>query len=174
MANATRKRPRTASIKPETVFTMISFLEELPEKEKEDLSLREAIGQMQEAIKDTLSRGYSYEDVAKMLSDKGIKISALTLKNYAPSGKRQAAKPKAKRGRKPATEAAANNGAAPSEKAGQESSKKASKPRGGRTKTAAKASTPSEPTVKVTRGRKPSAPKAETKTAPRKRRQSKA
>ncbi|QZZ19091.1 hypothetical protein J5X98_16910 [Leptothermofonsia sichuanensis E412] len=102
MALSTRKRPRASLVKQETVGHAISFLEDLPEKTKEELSLREAVGQMQEQIKAALDKGYNYEEIAKMLSEKGIKISALTLKNYAPSGRRQSAKAKAKRPRKTA------------------------------------------------------------------------
>jgi hypothetical protein len=102
MALSTRKRPRASLVKQETVGHAISFLEELPEKTKEDLSLREAVGQMQEQIKAALDKGYNYDEIAKLLSEKGIRISALTLKNYAPSGRRQAGKGKAKRPRKTA------------------------------------------------------------------------
>ena len=177
MATTTRKRPRTAAIKPEAVSTTIAFLEGLPEKEKEDLSLREAIGQMQETIKTALARGYSYEDVAKMLSEKGIKISALTLKNYAPSGRRQSSKTKSKRGRKSVAEIAASNGTTESEPAASKSApSKARKTTSRSTKTRgqAKADTKSETTVKPTRRRKATTPTAETQPATRKRRQAKA
>lgn len=106
-ASANRQRPKASIVKQETVGHAISFLEELPEKRKEELSLREAVDQMQDQIRAALAKGYNYNDIAKMLSDKGIKISALTLKNYAPSGRRQASKAKARRPRKSSSNAAA-------------------------------------------------------------------
>ena len=106
MVVATRKRSRSSLVKQENIGHAIALLQDLPEKPKEDLSLREAIVQMQEAIRATLAKGYSYDEIAKMLSDRGIKISALTLKNYAPSGKRQASKTKKRQTRKSAADAA--------------------------------------------------------------------
>jgi hypothetical protein len=100
MVNTTRKRPRATIVNQDLVGQASAFLQELPEKQKESMSLREAVEQMQEPLKAALAKGYSYEDLAKMLLGKGIKISALTLKNYVPSGKRQAAKTKAKRSKK--------------------------------------------------------------------------
>lgn len=100
MATATRKRPRATAVNQELVGQASAFLQVLPEKQKEDLFLREAVNQMQDSLKAALAKGYNYEDLAKMLSEKGIKISALTLKNYVPSGKRQTAKTKAKRVKK--------------------------------------------------------------------------
>ncbi len=174
MASTTRKRPRTASIKPEAVSTAIAFLEGLPEKEKEDLSLREAIGQMQDTIKSALARGYTYDDVAKLLSEKGIKISALTLKNYAPSGKRQATKSTTKRGRKPAAKLApSERTSTPAEPSKATKPKATSTQRSRQTKSAAKADTSSGTTVKATQGRKSPSSKAAPKTSTRKRKQSK-
>lgn len=106
MATATRKRPRATAVNQELVGQASAFLQDLPEKQKEDLSLRQAVQQMQEPLKAALAKGYSYEDLAKMLAGKGINISALTLKNYIPSGKRQTAKTKAKRVKKSVGEAA--------------------------------------------------------------------
>jgi hypothetical protein len=106
MAVTTGKRPRATLVKQDTVNQVSTFLTKLPEKVKEDLSLKEAVEQMQDSIKEVLSKGYSYADVAKMLSEKGVKISALTLKNYVPSGKRQAAKAKAARAPKAAAKTA--------------------------------------------------------------------
>jgi hypothetical protein len=85
-------RSKADSVKHKTIEHTVSFLTKLPEKPKEDLSLREAIKQLQVQLKDALKKGYSYPDLAEMLTDQGIKISALTLKNYLPSGKRQATK----------------------------------------------------------------------------------
>ncbi len=155
MATATRRSSRATSVKPESVSAAIAFLDELPAKQKEDLSLREAIGQMQDTIKAALNRGYSYEDVAQMLSEQGIQISALTLKNYAPSGRRQTTKMKTRRGRKSAAEAASNGSAAEETS---ETAAEAPKRRGRRPKAAAASEAPAaETTAKPRRGRKPAA-----------------
>ncbi len=99
MAPATRK-PRATIVNRELVGQAKTLLQELPEKPKEDLSLREAVDHLQEEIKAAMARGYNYEDIAKLLSQQGIKISTLTLKNYVPSGKRQLTKTKTKRTKK--------------------------------------------------------------------------
>jgi hypothetical protein len=94
MVVATR-RSKSVTIQPKIVTTASSFLEELPAKPKENFSLREAVDQLRDPLKTALGKGYSYQDLALMLRDQGIEISASTLKNYVPSGKRQASKAKA-------------------------------------------------------------------------------
>ncbi|GAB4326363.1 MAG: hypothetical protein OHK0047_11720 [Leptolyngbyaceae cyanobacterium] len=96
MAATPGKRSKATLVKKEMVEEANSFLQDLPEKQKEDLSLKEAVNKLREPIQEALAKGYSYPDLAKMLSEKGIKISALTLKNYAPSGRKQSSKAKAK------------------------------------------------------------------------------
>jgi transposase len=88
MSLAPRKRTRATTVSPDSVEQATVFLQELPEKPKEDLSLREAVGQMQDSLKAALAKGYSYDELAKILAEQGIQISAFTLKNYVPSGKR--------------------------------------------------------------------------------------
>lgn len=104
MAVATR-RSKSVTIQPTIVTTASSFLEELPAKPKENFSLREAVDQLRDPLKSALGKGYSYQDLALMLRDQGIEISASTLKNYVPSGKRQASKAKAAATAKPAPQA---------------------------------------------------------------------
>lgn len=94
MAEQTEKRTKAVAVKQASIESTSAFLESLPEKPKEDLSLREAIDQLREPLKAALSRGYTYAELAEMLTEKGIKISAFTLKNYVPSGKRRANKEK--------------------------------------------------------------------------------
>lgn len=100
MSLAPRKRTRATTVSPEAVDQAATFLEELPDKPKEDLSLREAVGQMQDSLKAALAKGYSYEELAKMLGNQGIQISAFTLKNYVPSGKRSVTKGKPRKSKK--------------------------------------------------------------------------
>jgi hypothetical protein len=90
MAVATGKRPKAAVVKQEAIDNTSAFLQSLPDKPKEDMSLREAIEQMREPLRAALLKGYTYQELAAMLSDQGIKISAFTLKNYVPSGRRRA------------------------------------------------------------------------------------
>lgn len=90
----TTRRSKSMTIQPTIVTTASSFLEDLPAKPKENFSLREAVDQLRDPLKAALSKGYSYQDLALMLHDQGIEISASTLKNYVPSGKRQVSKTK--------------------------------------------------------------------------------
>jgi hypothetical protein len=92
---ATTRRSKSMTIQPTIVTTASSFLEDLPAKPKENFSLREAVDQLRDPLKTALSKGYSYQDLASMLHEQGIEISASTLKNYVPSGKRQVSKTKA-------------------------------------------------------------------------------
>jgi hypothetical protein len=94
MTEVTQKRSKTAAVKQSSIGNTSAFLESLPEKPKEELSLKEAIDQLREPLRAALSRGYTYAELAEMLTEKGIKISAFTLKNYVPSGKRRANKEK--------------------------------------------------------------------------------
>lgn len=95
MAQSTGKRPRATLVKQDVVQQARKFLESLPEKTKDDFSVREAVDHLREELQAALARGYSYQDLAQILNGKGIKITVSTLKNYIPSGKRQATKEKA-------------------------------------------------------------------------------
>ncbi|WP_421654640.1 hypothetical protein [Leptothermofonsia sp. ETS-13] len=195
MAATTRKRPKSTLVKQETVGHAIAFLQDLPEKTKEDLSLREAVEQMREPIRAALAKGYSYDDVAKMLSDKGIKISALTLKNYAPSGRRQAGKTTTRRPRRSTKSAAADQSSSSNNAKGEDDSEAKSsaittpeltetatngvepaptKPRRGRRKSVAADAQPESTTrAGLTRTRKSSSEKPTASTTTRRRRRSK-
>lgn len=94
MAIAPGKRPKAVIVTKDAVGQASVYLEQLPDKPKQNFSLREAVDQLRSQIQATLAKGYSYDDVAIMLKGKGIKISASTLKNYVPSGKRQTSKEK--------------------------------------------------------------------------------
>jgi hypothetical protein len=96
MATATRSSSSTTGVNSTAVEQVRTALEALPEKPKVELSLREAVEQMQESLKAALERGYRYEELAKLLSEQGIHVSALTLRQYLRSGKEQTTKPKRK------------------------------------------------------------------------------
>ncbi len=167
MATATSKRPKAASVKHASLEQTGAFLQALPEKTKEELSLKEAIAQLQEPIRAALVKGYSYQELAAMLAEKGIHISAFTLKNYVPSGKRRSSKEQAvaKRASRPGRKAKDQQSAvvdmsakAPRSTAGKTARSKASTPsdstsaskpaRGRKTTTAAKTKADTGATVK--------------------------
>ncbi|HEY9631595.1 MAG TPA: hypothetical protein V6C84_30250 [Coleofasciculaceae cyanobacterium] len=82
MTTATLKRARAGNV-PQTALDQVgSLLQDLPEKTKEQISLREAVSQLQDLIKAALAKGYSYEDVAALLAEVAIVISPATLKRY--------------------------------------------------------------------------------------------
>ncbi|WP_196523866.1 hypothetical protein [Nostoc commune] len=62
--------------------TTLGKLEELEEKAKEELSLRESIYFLREQLQSALKKGYSYQDLSKLLEKQEIKVSAATLKQY--------------------------------------------------------------------------------------------
>jgi hypothetical protein len=92
MRVVTTRRPKTIFVKKGSVDQAGSFLDTLPEKPKEEFSLRAAAHYLREPIRAALAKGYTYEEVAALLAEHGIAISASTLKNYVPSGKRQSSK----------------------------------------------------------------------------------
>ncbi len=98
MAVATSRRSRAVNVSREAVDQVGVLLQQLPEKPKEAVSLQEAVNQLQEEIRLALSKGYSYAELAPLLGEQGIAISANTLKRYVSIGRG-----KAGRGRKPST-----------------------------------------------------------------------
>ncbi|MBD2091832.1 hypothetical protein H6F67_18475 [Microcoleus sp. FACHB-1515] len=72
----------TQKIKVKTIEKAIETLAAVPEKPKEEVSLREAIEFMKETLVQLLDRGYSYEEIAEMLKESEIQISGATLKQY--------------------------------------------------------------------------------------------
>jgi hypothetical protein len=101
MATAARKGTKTASVSKVSLDQVGSFLQDLPEKTKDQLSLREAVDQLYGEIKAALAKGYSYDDIAKLLADQKIAISALTLKRYVFLSGSQTAKAKASAQKQP-------------------------------------------------------------------------
>lgn len=64
-------------------------LKDLPIKEAEELTLREAVAEMYTEIQDVLKRGYSLDEVAAILTQNGIEIKGTTLKQYISVIKKQ-------------------------------------------------------------------------------------
>lgn len=57
-------------------------LEQLEQKPKEELSVRESIYFLRDKLKTALKKGYSYQDLSEILAEQEILISAATLKQY--------------------------------------------------------------------------------------------
>jgi hypothetical protein len=86
---AANRRPKAILVKKESVDQANSFLGTLPEKTREEFSLREAVNRLQQPIRNALAKGYSYEEIAGILAEQGVTISSSTLKNYVPAGGRR-------------------------------------------------------------------------------------
>jgi hypothetical protein len=80
-----RTRRRAASskkISQENIQDVVSSLQNLPAREMDVPSLREAVALLQDPINTALDRGYSYEEVTEVLQNQGIKVSVSSLKRY--------------------------------------------------------------------------------------------
>ena len=77
------------STKLETVDELKKELLELTPKPKQELTLRDTVFCLQEELSRALKLGYSYEDLVKLLKNKGVEISTETLKNYLGEAKRK-------------------------------------------------------------------------------------
>ncbi|OLP18294.1 hypothetical protein BST81_11555 [Leptolyngbya sp. 'hensonii'] len=87
MPTVTRSKSR--AVHRSTLEQVESFLRNLPKKEKDHLPIVEAINQVAPSIRAALAKGYSYVEVASLLSEQlGLSVSAWSLRRYVPSGKR--------------------------------------------------------------------------------------
>jgi hypothetical protein len=100
MPNRVPARP----IKKSTIEENRERLLNAPVKEKEDFSLQEAIHDMATEIEQILARGYSYEEIATMLSDGGIDIKPTTLRQYLAQVPKVTSKAKSKKSPKVKTD----------------------------------------------------------------------
>ena len=69
-------------VKVTVIKTAIEKLKSVPDKPKDELTLRESIELMRPTIKQVLDKGYSYDEVATMLKEAGIQIGGATVKQY--------------------------------------------------------------------------------------------
>jgi hypothetical protein len=172
MAVATSRRSRAVNVSREAVDQVGVLLQQLPEKPKEAVSLQEAVNQLQEEIRLALSKGYSYAELAPLLGEQGIAISANTLKRYVSIGRG-----KTGRGRKPSTngrrkKATAETDADSSYGADEEEAPQPTVRRGGRKPKAETAEAAAEAPAKAPRAKRTSAaakPAAATRTTSRRR-----
>lgn len=82
MATSRKRSSGSTPISKTAIDQATSVLKDLPEKEKDTLSLRDAVELLHESILDSLSKGYNHEEVAAMLTQKGVPINAPSLKYY--------------------------------------------------------------------------------------------
>ncbi|WP_416672423.1 hypothetical protein [Egbenema bharatensis] len=95
MARTRKRSSASASVSQSAIETTRSTLNELETKPKENLSLREAIGELHESITDALNRGYSYEEVVEILATQGVTITVASLKRYLAAARKEVSdKPK--------------------------------------------------------------------------------
>lgn len=66
-----------------------------PTKPKQGMTLREVIMKSKPMINKALKRGYTYEEIAAILTDEGISIKGATLKQYLTETKSKRSKPAA-------------------------------------------------------------------------------
>lgn len=105
----TKQRLATATIVTKNALEQAGVsLQELAEKPKASWSLREAVIFLQDAVTTALNRGYSYDEIVKILAANKIPITASSLKRYlsaARQERRESAERKVKQSRKSATTA---------------------------------------------------------------------
>jgi hypothetical protein len=89
MAGTKRRSPTSTLVSKTSIQQASNILGGLPAKPKEIWSLREAIDSLQDQITLALDRGYTYPEISKMLTERGVEISASTLKYYLSSVRRE-------------------------------------------------------------------------------------
>lgn len=82
MAPTKRRSAASAAISQSAIEQVGSTLKNLPEKPKENLSLREVVSELHSAITTALGRGYSYDEVVTILAGQGVEITVASLKRY--------------------------------------------------------------------------------------------
>jgi hypothetical protein len=85
----TRRSPNATLVTKDSIDQASEALQELPEKTKEKLSLREAVDVLRDHITAALDKGYSYDDIAVMLAKQGVSIAPSSLKHYLARSNRQ-------------------------------------------------------------------------------------
>jgi hypothetical protein len=89
MTSTTRRSPNATLVTRPAIEQASKALQNLPEKIKEKLSLREAVDVLRDQITAALDKGYSYEDIAAMLEKQGVSIAPSSLKHYLARSNRQ-------------------------------------------------------------------------------------
>ncbi|QYO68349.1 hypothetical protein [Leptolyngbya sp. 7M] len=106
---ATRNRPKSANVSKTAIDQLGSMLQDLSEKPKAEMSLREAIDELRGPIQSAMAKGYNYEDIVKILAEEGIPTTVTTVKRYIslgnPPRRKSSGKTRAKRSRTASVEA---------------------------------------------------------------------
>lgn len=89
MISTPRRSPNATLVTKTAIDQASEALQNLPEKTKEKLSLREAVDVLRDHITAALDKGYSYEDIAVMLAKQGVSIAPSSLKHYLARSNRQ-------------------------------------------------------------------------------------
>lgn len=89
MATMRRRSSASAAIPKSAIGKVGSALLDLPEKPREKLSLREAVSELHESITAALDRGYSYDEVVKILANQGVDITVASLKRYLAAARKE-------------------------------------------------------------------------------------
>lgn len=89
MAPTTRRSPNATLVTQSAIDEASNALQDLPEKPRDKLSLREAVETLREPIVAALEKGYSYEDITAMLANQGVTIAPSSLKHYLARSNRQ-------------------------------------------------------------------------------------
>lgn len=89
MATTTRRSPNATLVTQSAIDEASNALQDLPEKPKEKLSLREAVETLRDPIVAALEKGYSYDDITVMLANQGVNIAPSSLKHYLARSNRQ-------------------------------------------------------------------------------------
>lgn len=76
-----------------------SVLSEVTPKEREVFELREAIAQLRQDIEGILAKGYSFDEVAELLTSSGVEVKGTSLKQYLTVFRRQDSRKRAGRKR---------------------------------------------------------------------------
>lgn len=66
----------------ETITELRGMLAQLPEKPKRSLTARDAVAALAPEIQAARANGYGLADIAEMLKDRGLTLSASTLGGY--------------------------------------------------------------------------------------------
>jgi hypothetical protein len=172
-ATATRNRPKSANVSKTAIDQLGSLLQDLSEKPKAEMSLREAINELREPIQSAMAKGYNYEDIVKILAEEGIPTTVTTVKRYIslgnPPRRKSSGKTRAKRGRTASTSEADAESPAPrtrrSTKAAESVDAEAPKPRGRRKTAAASAEPPAQTKIKTEPKSKAKGTRAASRTA---------
>ncbi len=67
---------------PDAVAALKQALEALPKRQRRKLSTREAIAEMADTISASLLKGYTQEEIAQLLTTRGIRVAPSTLRQY--------------------------------------------------------------------------------------------